>query len=208
MTPLPPSFPLVLQAACARLPDLLQRNRYARKGCQRAMRSDRRDSFARLLPVLLGGVSLQHGGAICAINGRSVRPLTREDMAQKTGLSIPTIDRLLEQLRELGYLESKQIKRKNKINGIFEVSPGLRFFTDKFWKEFTLLDMFKKSVAWAKKHCSRYFSLKFKTISLKSRELFSSTKELLNPVLKELNPENNKIQGECHKILTMLRQRR
>lgn len=207
MTPPPPSIPLILRSAWAFLPDLLDRNRYSRPGCVRGMRVDRRTNFHRLLSALLCSVSLQHNGALCVINGRYVRPLTREDMAQKTGLSIPTIDRLLEQLREWGYLESKQIKRKNKINGIFEVSPGLRFFTEKFWKEFSLLEMFKKSVSWAKKHCSRSFSLKFKSISLKSRELFSTAKEVLHPILKVLNPEKEKIQAECHKILNMLRKR-
>lgn len=208
MTPPALNIPQVLRTAWAYLPDLIDKHRYTRAGCLRGMRCDRRESFTRLLRVLVCSVSLQHGGAICAINGRFVRPLTRDDMAQKTDLSIPTIDRLLEQLREWGYLESKQIKRKNKINGIFEVSPGLRFFTDKFWQEFTLLDMFKKSVSWAKKHCSRSFSLKFKTISLKSKELFSTAKEILHPVLKSLNPENEKIKTECHKILTLLRQRK
>lgn len=207
MTPPPPNIPLILRTAWAFLPDLLEKNRYSRAGCLRGMRSDRRVNFFRLLSALLCSVSLQHSGALCIINGRYVRPITREDMARKTGLSIPTIDRLLEQLRAWGYLESKQIKRKNKINGIFEVSPGLRFFTDKFWKEFSLLDMFKKSVSWAKKHCSRSFSLKFKSISLKSRELFSTVKEVLHPVLKALNPKNEKIQVECHKILNMLRKR-
>lgn len=208
MTPPPPSIPLILRTAWAFLPDLLDRNRYSRPGCLRGMRRDRRNNFYRLLSALLCSVSLQHSGALCVINGRYVRPLTREDMARKTGLSIPTIDRLLEQLREWGYLESKQIKRKNKINGIFEVSPGLRFFTEKFWKEFSLLDMFKKSVSWAKKHCSRSFSLKFKTIYLKSKEVFSTAKEVLHPVLKSLNSENGKIKTECSKILSMLRQRK
>lgn len=207
MTP-PANMPQIIRTAWAYLPDLIQNNRYSRAGCVRGMRRDRYNNLHKLLSALVCAVSLQHNGAICVLNGRYVRPLTREDMANKTGLSIPTIDRLLEQLREWGYLESKQIKRKNKINGIFEVSPGLRFFTDKFWKEFSLLDMFKKSVSWAKKHCSRSFSLKFKSISLKSRELFSTTKEVLHPVLKSLNYENGKIKTECSKILTMLRQRK
>lgn len=208
MTPAPPNIPLVLRVAWAYLPDFLLRNKYSRAGCLRGMRRERRDNFFRLLCALLCSVSLQHSGALCILNGRSVRPITREDMAQKTGLSIPTIDRLLEQLRAWGYLESKQIKRKNKINGLFEVSPGLRYFSEKFWKEFDLLDMFKKSVSWSKKHCSRSFSLHFKTISIKAKEVFSTARETLQPVLNSLRQNNGKIQAQCHKILTMLRQQK
>lgn len=206
--PLSSNYPRVLQSACVLFPDLLATKRYARVGCLRGMRSDRRANFSRLLRVLLSSVSLQHDGAVCAINGRSVRPLTREDMSLKSGLSVPTVDRLLEQLRQWGYLTSKQIKRKNIITGKLEVSPGLRFFTEKFWQELRLLDVFKKSVSWAKKHCSRSFSLHFKTISAKAKEVFSTARETLKPVLKSLRQNNGKIQDECHKILTMLRQRK
>lgn len=202
------ALPLPLQRAIDSLPSFISSISKARPGLIRAMRSERKAAMLGILKAVLLSTSLQHDGAVCQVNDKWAKPKTVEELAEDAGVSYAAAKRCLSFLAQLGYLESRQIKRKNKVNGQLEVSPGLRFLARKFWLSVGLWELYKQSVAWAKKHCSRSFSIKFKSISLKSRELFSTAKEVLQPVLKSLDLENKKIKNECNKILAMLRERK
>lgn len=214
------NLPFLLQTSLELVPNFIKSIRKARPGCVRAMRPERQKSFAKLLPVLLLGVSLQHDGAICIINGSTVRPMTIEDMARKAGLNTANIERMLADLKDMGYLASKQIKRKNRITGQLEVSPGLRFFTAKFWKDLGLKTLFEKSVLWAKKHCKRYFTMPYKLVKtaekaikqvggivgsvLKDMHLAAEKEKTIN---QEILDGNERAKFWSNKILTMLRRK-
>lgn len=215
------NLPFLLQTSLELVPNFIKSIRKARPGCVRAMRPERQESFAKFLPVLLLGVSLQHDGAICIINGSTVRPMTVEDMARKAGLNTANIERMLADLKDMGYIASEQIKRKNRVNGQLEVSPGLRFFTAKFWEDLGLKSLFEKSVLWAKKHCKRYLTMPFKIVKLAEKKV-KQIGGFVGNLLKDMHiaAEKEKAQNQemregserakfwSNEILTMLRQRR
>lgn len=216
------NLPFLLQTSLELVPQFVHSIRKARPGCVRAMRPERQESFTKFLPVLLLGVSLQHDGAICIINGSTVRPMTVEDMARKSGLNTANIERMLADLKDMGYIVSDQIKRKNRVNGQLEVSPGLRFFTPKFWEDLGLKSLFEKSVLWAKKHCKRYFTMPYKLIKKTAEKTIKQVGGFMGEVLKKMHmaaekekTENQKIrEGNerakfwCNKIITDLRQKK
>lgn len=202
------NLPFLLQNALLLVPAFLNSIRRSRPGLIRAMRQERYESLLILLPVLLMSVSLQHMGAICRINGAWVRPLTVDEMVELTGLSKACVNRCLAFLRECGFIYGSQIKRKNPATGRFEVSPGLRFFTQKFWDALGLKRKFESSIEWAKNHCKRKFLMPFKGITLKVKSTFSSAKDTLQTVLKNLDPTAQKIVTNCNKIREMVRQQK
>ena len=215
------NLPFLLQTSLELVPQFVHSIRKARPGCVRAMRPERQESFTKFLPVLLLGVSLQHDGAICIINGSTVRPMTVEDMARKAGLNTANIERMLADLKDMGYIVSDQIKRKNRVNGQLEVSPGLRFFTAKFWEDLGLKSLFEKSVLWAKKHCKRYLTMPFKIVKLaekKAKQIGGFMVEVLKKMHMAAEREKAENQEICegnergkfwsNEILTMLRQKK
>lgn len=107
------------------------------------------------------------------------------EIAEEAGISYAQAKRCLAYLKQLGYISSKQIRRKNKVTGQLEVSPGLRFLTPKFWLAVGLWDLFKASVAWAKKHATRFFYMPFKAINL-AENTVKQVGELADNVLKGL----------------------
>lgn len=215
------NLPFLLQTSLELVPSFIKSIRKARPGCVRAMRPERQESFAKFLPVLLLGVSLQHDGAICIINGSTVRPMTVEDMARKAGLNTANIERMLADLKDMGYLASEQIKRKNKATGQLEVSPGLRFFTAKFWEDLGLKSLFEKSILWAKKHCKRYFTMPFKVVELAEKKV-KQIGGFVGSLLKDMHLAAEKEKAEnqelregkerakywCNKIRNSIRQKR
>ncbi len=55
------------------------------------------------------------------------------EIASYCGLFDKTVFSCLTDLKDLGLIESQQIKRKNPVSGQLKVSLGIRRFTAKFW---------------------------------------------------------------------------
>lgn len=200
------AIPLPLQKAIDFLPIFIEMLAKARRGLIRSMRAERKAAMLKFLTVILLSTSLQHDGAICYITDKTAKPKTLEELANEAGISFDQAKRCLALLKELEYITSKQIKRKNKINGQLEVSPGLRFLTKKFWQAVGLWDLFKKSMEWAKKHCKRMLLMPFKGIVQKAKKNFVVAGEVVGSVLKVMTPEQERTKFWCNKILTNLRQ--
>lgn len=200
------AIPLPLQKAIDFLPIFIEMLAKARRGLIRSMRAERKAAMLKFLTVILLSTSLQHDGAICYINDKTAKPKTLEELANEAGISFAQAKRCLALLKELEYITSKQIKRKNKINGQLEVSPGLRFLTKKFWQAVGLWDLFKKSMEWAKKHCKRMFLMPFKGIIQKAKKDFVAASEVVGSVLKVMAPEQERTKFWCDKIRQHIRQ--
>ena len=128
------ALPLPIQRGIDLIPWFIALITKSRPGLVRAMRSDRQKCLAEFLKIILLSTSLQHDGAVIYLNERWAKPKTLQEIAEEAGISYPQAKRCLALLKQLGYISSKQIKRKNKISGQLEVSPGLRFLTRKFWQ--------------------------------------------------------------------------
>lgn len=172
------------------------------------MRPERQDCLLKLLTAMLQSCSLQHDGAICAINGAWVRPKIIAELADQAGISFAQAKRGMADLRHMEYMASSQIKRKNAATGQLEVSPGLRILTPKFWKALGLWDMFKQSVAWAKKHCKRKFQMPFRTVKLAAKQLkttFTAAAAIVTSALGKISGEDAaRVKGHCAAIRAML----
>lgn len=158
------AIPLPLEKAVAFIPNFVASITKSRPGLVRAMRSDRQECLCKFLKIILLSTSLQHDGAVIYLNERWAKPKTLQEIAEEAGISYAQAKRCLALLKQLGYITSKQIKRKNRITGQLEVSPALRVLTYKFWQAVGLLDLYKSSVAWAKKHVRRFLHMPFKAI--------------------------------------------
>lgn len=199
------NLPLPIQSAINKIQDFVERLKYSREACIRAMRPERKECLVRLLTAMLRSCSLQHSGAICALNGVWVRPKTVQELAEQAEISFAQATRALADLRKLGYVESKQIKRKSGATGQLEVSPGLRCFTMKFWQELGLLDLWQKSVVWAKKHCQRKFLLPFKQVTTKIKTTFVAASKIVKSALGQISGEQaNRVKRNCDRIRAML----
>lgn len=201
------AIPLPLQQAIDLLPHFVDSISKERPGLIRGMRKERKSCVIKFLTTMVLSTSLQHDGAICYINERWVKPKTLEEIAEESGISFSQAKRCLALLKELGYISSKQIKRKNKISGKFEVSPGLRFLTEKFWRALNLWGLLQKSVAWAKKHCRRHFLMPFKAVKLAEKTVRQAS-EVVGNVLKGMSEGATRAQFWCGKILKNLRQKK
>lgn len=180
------ALPLLLQKALDGLSSLINRLDYARPDCIRAMRPERKRSLVKLLSCMIRSCSLQHNGTLVAVNGPYARPKIVNEYAVQSGLSVPNVKRCLADLRDLGYISGKQIKRKNSISGGLEVTPGLRQFTEKFWRDLGLLELFKEQVEWAKKHASKKLFLPFRAVKAKLQETAKSAGQVVKQVMDKL----------------------
>ena len=213
------TIPLPLQRAVEFIPIFIEMLAKARIGLIRCMRKERKEALKKFLTVLILSTSLQHDGAICYITDKTAKPKTLQEMAAEAGISFAQAKRCLALLKDFGYIASKQIKRKNRINGAFEVSPALRVLTKKFWQKIGLWELYQQSMAWAKKHCRRYFIMPFKAIKLAEKKL-KQIGGLMGSVLKSMHKtaEQEAIKEEtegqkrakywCNKIITDLRQKK
>lgn len=129
------------------------------------MRPERKEALVKFLTAILLSTSLQHDGAVVYLNDRWAKPKTLKELAEEAGISYAQAKRCLALLKEFDFITSKQIKRKNKITGQLEVSPALRCLTRKFWQKIGLWDLYKASVAWAKKHATRALYMPFKAVT-------------------------------------------
>lgn len=162
------SRPRVLQTAINGIPELVTSVKWSRQPTERAMRPERQETMKKwLIHMLFYNCSLEHGGSIGKINGKWFQPITVKEMAADTKLSYQQVERCLADLRNLGFIESKQIRRKNPVNGKLEVSPGLRSFTRKFWEALGLWDEYQSAVEWAKKHSRHTFDIHYKPVKAK-----------------------------------------
>lgn len=200
------TLPLPLTEAINNISSLVDSLKYARAACIRAMRPERRQAIKKLLTAMLQSCSLQHNGAICAVNENWARPKTIQELAHQAGLSLVTAKRAMHDLYALELVASKQIKRKGQ-SGKLEVSPAMRFFTRKFWEKVGLLDMWEKSVSWAKVHANKKFILPFRQIVVKARQVTQKAGNVIKTVMGKLeNPaQPNKIQEKCSWIMQMLK---
>lgn len=193
------AIPLPLQKAINFLPCFIIAIAKARPGLIRAMRSDRQECMIKFLTALLLSTSLQHDGAICYINESWVKPKTLQELAESARISYSQAKRCLALLVQLGFITSKQIKRKNRISGKFEVSPAMRYLTQKFWQAVGLLDLFRQSVAWAKKHCKRIFLMPFKAVKLAEKTAHQAG-SVVGEVMRNLSEGAIRAQYWCNKI--------
>lgn len=177
------ALPLLLQKAIDGLSSLLDSLDYARPDCIRAMRPERKKSLVKLLTYMLRSCSLQNGGTLIAVNGPYARPKTVKEYAVQSGLSVANVKRCLADLRALDYLSGKQIKRKNPVSGQLEVTPGLRQFTQKFWKDLGLWDLFREQVAWAKQHATKKLLLPFRAVKSKIQDIAKSAGQVVKQVM-------------------------
>ena len=212
------AIPLPLQKGIDFVPFFIEFLSRARIGLIRCMRKERKEALKKFLTVLILSTSLQHDGAICYITDTTAKPKTLQELAAEAGISFAQAKRCLALLKDFGYIASKQIKRKNRINGEFEVSPALRVLTKKFWQKIGLWELYQESMAWAKKHCRRYFIMPFKAIKLAEKTL-KQVGGLVGGVLKSMHKEAEQqaIKAEtegqkrakfwCNKIINDLRQK-
>lgn len=180
------ALPLLLQKALESISALVESLSYARPDCILAMRPERQESLIRLLSCMIRSCSLQHGGTLVAVNGPYARPKTVQEYAAQSGLSIPNVKRCLADLRDLDYLQGSQIKRKSPIDGQLEVTPGLRQFTEKFWKDLGLWDLFQEQVEWAKKHATKKLVLPFRAVKAKLQDTAKSAGQVVKQVMDKL----------------------
>lgn len=171
---------------------------------KRGMRSDRRANIEAVLGVLLRSCCLQHKGVFCHFSRFWVRPLSIPEMAKYLEICTKTVARCLADLADLGLIECHQIKRKNPLTGQFEVSIGIRRFTDKFWEAIGQLEKYRQAEKWALEHGRRKFTCPFKAISLKIKETFQQAGEMVGDVLKTLSESAMRAQFWCDKIKIML----
>lgn len=180
------TLPLLLQKANEVLSSFVDGLSHARPDCVRAMRPERKNSLVKLLSCMIRSCSLQHNGTLVAVNGPYARPKTIREYAAQTGLTVVNIKRCLADLRALDYLTGKQIKRKNPISGQLEVTPGLRQFTQRFWKDLGLLDLFSEQVAWAKKRARKKLFLPFRTVKAKLKDTAKAAGQVVKQVMGKL----------------------
>lgn len=207
------ALPLPIQKAIWLIPYFIATIIKSRPGLVRAMRSDRQECLAKFLKIILLSTSLQHDGAVIYLNENWAKPKTLMEIAEEAGISYSQAKRCLALLKQLGYITSRQIKRKNKINGQLEVSPALRVLTLKFWQAVGLLDLYKASVAWAKKHVKRALYIPFKAVKMADNAI-KKVGGLAGDVLKNMfqTAEKEKTEGQkralywCDKIRNSVRQ--
>lgn len=180
------ALPLLLQKAIDGLSSLLDSLDYARPDSIRAMRPERKKSLVKLLTYMLRSCSLQNGGTLIAVNGPYARPKTVKEYAAQSGLSMANVKRCLSDLRALDYLAGSQIKRKNPVNGQLEVTPGLRQFTEKFWRDLGLWDLFQEQVAWAKQHATKKLLLPFRAVKAKMQDTVKEAGQVVKQVMGKL----------------------
>lgn len=171
---------------------------------KRGMRSDRRENIEAVLCVLLRACSLQHNGVFCHFTRFWVRPLSIPEIAKYLDICARTVARCLANLVDLGLIECKQIKRKNPVTGQFEVSIGIRRFTDKFWKAIGQLEKYRQAEKWALEHGRRKFLCPFKTISIKMKNTVKQAGAIAKDVLNNLSEGAMRTQFWCNKIITMI----
>lgn len=167
---------------------------------KRGMRSDRRANIEAVLGVLLRSCCLQHKGIFCHFTRFWVRPLSIPEIAKYLDICAKTVARCLADLVDLGLIECKQIKRKNPVTGQFEVSIGIRRFTDKFWEAIGQLEKYRQAEKWAVINGRRKFTCPFKAISLKLKDTFKQAGELAGNVLNTLSEGAMRAQYWCNKI--------
>lgn len=167
---------------------------------KRGMRSDRRKNLEAVLCVLLRSCCLQHKGVFCHFTRFWVRPISIPEIAKYLGICTRTVSRCLADLVDLGLIECKQIKRKNPITMQFEVSIGLRRFTDKFWKAIGQLEKYRQATKWAVENGKRRFTCPFKVVSLKTKKIFYQAKEVVEDTVNNLSEGAKRAQFWCDKI--------
>ena len=181
-----PIFPLLLQKAVEALSSFVDSLAHARPDCIRAMRPERKKSLVKLLSCMIRSCSLQHNGTLVAVNGPYARPKTVREFAAQTGLTVDNVKNCLADLRALDYLSGSQIKRKNLVSGQLEVTPSLRQFTEKFWRDLGLWDLFKEQVAWAKKRARKKLFLPFRAVKAKLQETAKTAGQVVKQVMGKL----------------------
>lgn len=204
------SLPLVIQDSLNFISSYLLSTAvvFGRSGDRkRGMRSDRRANIEAVLGVLLRSCCLQHKGVFCHFSRFWVRPLSIPEMAKYLEICTKTVSRCLADLADLGLIECHQIKRKNPLTGQFEVSIGIRRFTDKFWEAIGQLEKYRQAEKWALENGRRKFRCPFKGISLKAKETIQQANKLIGNVLGNLSAEAMRVQQNCQSILTMLRKK-
>ena len=205
------SLPLVLQDSLNFISSYLLSAAvvFGRSGDRkRGMRSDRRANIEAVLGVLLRSCSLQHNGIFCHFTRFWVRPLSIPEIAKYLGICTKTVARCLADLVDLGLIECRQIKRKNPLTGQFEVSIGIRRFTDKFWKAIGQLEKYRQAEKWSLEHGRRKFTCPFKAISLKMKDTAKNASSIVDDVIKNLS--DSVILGKywCNKIHNNIRQKK
>lgn len=173
-----------------------------------AMRADKRGNIQKGLTVLVRSCCLQHEGLFCKIMDNLARPLTVVEMAKFAGFSERTAARVIDYLVKMGWVESKQIRRKNPKTGQIEVSWGIRRFTQKFWAALGLWRLFKESLAWAKEHGKRRLIVPFKAVSVKIKSSVKQIGSLAKSVLGAMSDDALRVKNHCDEILAMLRSRK
>lgn len=202
------TLPLLLTLAIDCLPKFIESLLRARPDSIRAMRPERQECLLKLLTAMLRSCSLQHDGVIAAINGAWVRPKVIAELADQAGISFAQAKRGMADLRKMEYMASSQIKRKNAATGQLEVSPGLRVLTPKFWKALGLWDMFKQSVAWAKKHCKRKFQMPFRAVKIAAKKIkpvFTAAASVVVSTMGKISGgDAARVKSHCAAIRAML----
>ena len=207
------ALPLPIQRGIDLIPFFIALITKSRPGLVRSMRSDRQECLGKFLKIILLSTSLQHDGAVIYLTDRWAKPKTLAEIAEEAGISYAQAKRCLAFLKQLGYITSKQIKRKNKINGQLEVSPALRCLTRKFWQAVGLWELFKTSIAWAKRHAKRALYMPFKAVKM-AENAIKQIGGLAGNVLKTMfqTAEKEKTDGQkraqywCDKIRNSIKQ--
>lgn len=204
-------LPLFLSECLKKIPNLVNSAlfRFGRSGDRmRSMRADRMDNHIKVLTCLMRSCSLKHDGLFCHIDQNWERPMMVSEIADYCGLSDKTVFRCMADLKDLGLIESQQIKRKNPVSGQLEVSIGIRRFTAKFWELLRVKLWFKNACEWAKKNAKRRLLMPFKVIKQKVKKTFTEVKDLANSFLQGLTADALRVRQNCEFIQQALRQKK
>lgn len=208
------NLPLVITFALSLIEDYLcsYAVKYGRSGERhRGMRSDRRRNILTVLTILIKACDLKYSGIFCKITRFWSRPLTVAEIAYMARLSVKTVGRCIADLVDLGLVECEQIKKKNKVTGLLDVSIGIRRFTAKFWSTLGLADKFEEGCQWAKANARRKLFMPFKSISMKLKKTYSSAGNIAKSMLKGLsakvqeNDKSQSVRAHCEEILARIR---
>ena len=183
------NLPRIIPEACAKIASLVSSHhvRYGRSKGLKAMKSAYAEKMIIVLEVMLKACTLQFDGALCRVSGGFARSLTVPEIAFFSHLPQRTVERILHDLKDMGFLHSeKQFRRY--FSGSLKVAAVWRVFTEKFWKLLNLWSLFVESVKYAAQHAHLQLKHPLKTVGKKIGGIFRK----FPPITKEQEQQSKK----------------
>lgn len=143
--------PLIITQIRARIGRLFPALRHDRHWC-RGMKKCRQEDIMQLISSMAQLVCFDPGqlaGAIVIFKEGFARPVTVQELAKISGLPDYTVERCLHNMRIMGLTKHgrQQRRRVRSLSAMtLEVSGVVRWFTDKFWRELGLGEVFRRAI--------------------------------------------------------------